>query len=369
MAENHVDLEVIYCSTHGVSNQFDRQFNSSFKWNIPILDGYNYYFFKNYALRPSLYSFWGLMNWGIIWHLLRSPKGILVINGWQYFIYVISIIVGKVRGHTVCLRGESPLSREKNRSFLKKITRKFILEYILFKFVDVFLYIGDQNKRFYKFFGVPDEKLLFSPYSVDNDRFQKHLSVNSDEKEKIRSLLGLPKNKIIILYSGKYIAKKRPLDLLESALLLDNKKYAIIFMGEGEMRKHMEDFILKHELKDIYLTGFINQLEITNYYSASDIFVMCSDADETWGLSINEAMNSGLPIVASNEIGCTTDLVKHGYNGFVYPMGNVVELSKYLNKLMNEDHLRIAFGQQSLEIIKGYSYETIIRNLKTIDTL
>lgn len=360
--DKHLDLTVLYCSRQGVEVALDRQFNANVRWDIPILEGYRHFFVKNYAPQPSLYSFWGLQNWGIIKHLWKSPKSVLVVNGWGYLINLVAIVAGKFMGHTVCLRGESPLLLEKQKTARSLRFRKVVLGKLLFRIIDCFLYIGQQNKQFYQFYQIPESKLIASPYSVDNQRFQSFLPKNEAEKQTRRRELGLPENRIIVLYSGKYIAKKRPMDLLKASISLP--ACAIVMLGEGELRPEMEQFISEHQLQDVILTGFVNQAEIPKYYAASDVLVMCSDANETWGLAVNEAMNLGLPVIVSDQVGSAQDLVKEGVNGFTYPMGNVAVLAEKLNLLLADSDFRTNAGRRSLEIIGHYSYAQIIQNLK-----
>lgn len=362
--DDDVDVTVFYCSKHGVEASLDRQFGANVSWNIPILEGYSHVFLKNYAPRPSLYSFWGLQNWGLIWHLWKAPKSALVVNGWQFLINIVAIVAGKLLGHIVCLRGESPLALEMKKSPRALRFRKVALGKMLFRFVDYFLYLGEQNKKFYQHYGVPESKLVASPYSVDNRRFQQFLSRSAEEKRALRRELSLPENQVIILCSGKYLPKKRPIDLLRASLALPPGKCTLVMMGEGVLRPEMEGFIEKNKLENVVLTGFVNQAEIPRYYAAADIFVMCSDAYETWGLAANEAMNLGLPLVLSDQVGCAEDLVEEGANGFTYPMGEVAVLAEKLNFLLADADFRDKAGRHSLRIIGRYSYEQIIQNLK-----
>ncbi|MBK7937527.1 MAG: glycosyltransferase family 4 protein [Lewinellaceae bacterium] len=365
--EKGVEVQVLYCSDQGLDHQIDRQFNTSVAWDIPILDGYRCRFLKNHASRPSVYSFWGLQNWGIIPFLWKAPKSILVVNGWGYLICLVAIVAGNLSGHTVCLRGESPISREQKKTPRSIGLRKLLLGKMLFRFVHRFLYIGKQNKAFYQFYGVSEKKLVFSPYAVDNERFQGLIPKNADEKKRLRQSLGLPENASIILYSGKYMAKKRPLDLLEAFARLQIPDGHLVMVGEGELRPQMEAFIRERRLNNVRLTGFVNQSEIPRYYAAADIFVMCSDADETWGLSVNEAMNLGLPVIASDEVGCAQDLVRPGENGFTYPVGDIDVLREKIRLLIRDKNGPAQFGRASLEIIRPYSYDVIIQHLKTLE--
>ena len=69
--------------------------------------------------------------------------------------------------------------------------------------------------------------------------------------------------------------------------------------------------------------GFLNQSEISRAYVAADCLVLPSDATETWGLVVNEAMASGLPCIVSNACGCAEDLVEPIRPDLCYPVGDI----------------------------------------------
>ena len=74
--------------------------------------------------------------------------------------------------------------------------------------------------------------------------------------------------------------------------------------------------------------GFLNQSEISRAYVAADCLVLPSDAKETWGLVVNEAMASGLPCIVSNACGCAEDLVEPIRPDLCYPVGDISALER-----------------------------------------
>jgi glycosyltransferase involved in cell wall biosynthesis len=123
----------------------------------------------------------------------------------------------------------------------------------------------------------------------------------------------------------------------------------------------MESFIAANQVKNVVLTGFVNQSKISEYYAIGDLFVMCSGAGENWGLSVNEAMNFNLPLVLSDLSGCADDLVKPGSNGYVFKTGNVAELAEKLKDVLLENKLTQAVS--SAELVQEYSYATVTKSL------
>jgi glycosyltransferase involved in cell wall biosynthesis len=360
-------VEAWYCSDESIKGDKDVQFGKAVKWDIPLLENYPYRFFRNMARKPSIHGgFFGLVNFGIVKALFRERKSVIVVTGWGYLSYVLVILFSRLAGHTLCLRCETPLKQEKLHSPSKLLLRKVLLKQLMFPLINKFLYVGKQNAAFCKYYGAREEDLVFSPYSVDNCRFDRSFNELQGQKDKLRQSLGIPIEHLVILFSGKYIQKKRPLDLLKAFKLLNSKKASLVMIGEGELRKEMELFILENQLENVYLTGFVNQSLIANYYAVGDVFVMCSEQGETWGLSVNEAMNFELPIVASDLVGSADDLVSPGVNGFTFPCGNVAELHKILDKFLGDSSLAKTMGRESKKIISRYSYPVIKNNLQTL---
>jgi glycosyltransferase involved in cell wall biosynthesis len=360
-----VELEVYYYSDVSTRGGVDKGFGKSIQWDVPLLEGYKSVYLKNYSSSKAMDCRFGdALNYGV-WKVLRkSQSPIVLINSWTYGSDLIVIFTAWIFGKKVWLRAESPLNQELQKKGWKQKIKHFVLKNVLFKFfISKFLYIGTQNKKFYNYMGVSDAKLLYTPYAVDNKKFDKQHQFLATQKDKIKTELAIPIASKVILYSGKYIAKKRPLDLVKAFELLTIPNVHLVLMGDGPLRQELEDYILDNAIPNIHLSGFINQSEIANYYTIADVFVMCSGVGETWGLSTNEAMNFGLPLVLSNTTGCSIDLVQHGLNGFVFQEGNYNEMAQCLDKVFSPAFDSEKAGLLSKQIIKNYSINTIKDNI------
>lgn len=360
------DVLVCYCSDYGVKAYQDKEFNQVIQWDIPLLEGYTSKFLKNKARNPGIgKGFFGLMNWEILKVLRTQPKSYIIVHGWGYFTNVLTLLMGKFYGHTVCLRGESPLNQELLNSPRKIGIRKFLFRRLLFPRISKFLYIGAQNKAFYQFYGIKEDQLIFAPYSIDNERFSQAYETYKDAKLELRKELNLPADRRIFLFSGKYIDKKRPLDLLAAFAQLNDPNAQLVFVGDGELRTEMEAFIKSQNVQNVTLTGFVNQTVIPKYYAIADVFVMCSQVGETWGLSTNEAMNFALPLILSDLTGSSSNLVEEGVNGYVFKMGDIPALAEKMRLMMQHtpEHLQ-QMGARSKTLIKTYSYDTIVASLE-----
>jgi len=130
---------------------------------------------------------------------------------------------------------------------------------------------------------------------------------------------------------------------------------SLVLVGTGETFEACRRYVSNRHLTGVHLLGFRNQAELPRLYAMGDVFVLPSE-DEPWGLVINEAMCSGLPIVASERVGAAADLVQPGYNGFRFPPGDRPALAQAL-RLALKDGAKERMGQASLEIIRGWGFE------------
>ena len=144
---------------------------------------------------------------------------------------------------------------------------------------------------------------------------------------------------LVVLFVGKFIAKKRPADIINALAILQqsttyNQQAVAVFVGSGELDHSLRD-LAQHENVCVHFAGFKNQSELPACYAAADVLVLPSDGGETWGLVVNEAMACGLPAIVSDAVGCAPDLIDAGQTGFVFPMGDTAALAKRIEQLAN----------------------------------
>lgn len=353
-----VETTVLYCEDT-TKGYFDKEFSRRINWDSPMLEGYNYVLLKNSWL-SWLGGFFRYSNTEIVNYLNSSRCDVLVVHGWNYFTSVFAILYAKWKGIPIWLRAENPLNQEILKPWYVKDLKRMILQNGLFRLVDRFLYIGQENKKFYLHYGVPEHKLDFWPYAVDNEALNR--AFPEFTKKKAREELQLPEG-FMILFCGKLIAKKNPWDLIKAFQKADLKGSILVLVGEGELRVPIHEYISNAGIKNILLPGFVNQSRLPLYYKAADVFVLPSGAGETWGLVVNEAMNFSLPIIVSNLAGCSADLVRSGENGHVYECGNILQLTDFLSRVYRDKAWLEKAGSRSSDLIKEYRYQVIIDQL------
>lgn len=358
-----IDVEVYYYSECGLQASFDKGFGKEVKWDIPLLDGYTYKFLKNSSASKSMDCKWfNAINFSILNVIRKTSSRIIVINGWSYFSDWLVIIAGVLFRKKIWVRADNPLSQEVKSGWKAKL-KKLILRKLLFPFFDKFLYVGTESKLFFEYYGALPDQLVFTPHAVNNAWFQDYYNDKLHLKSTFREQCNVPKDSFVFLMCAKFICEKNHYDIIKAFAKLKDQHSFLILVGDGPLKNDIHAYITTHQIKNILLTGFVNQSEIAKYYQISDCFILTS-SKETWGLSVNEAMNFALPIIISDACGCTFDLVEEGVNGLIYPVGNISLLEKaMMTMIQNPDFVRRAGLQSSIKINR-FTYQSIITNIK-----
>ena len=348
-----IPFEVWYLTDHGVRQSRDREFGKTFSWDLDTLSGYSYQFL-DVAPGATPASFWRCRLRESLRERLRNRRvNVLWIQGWQVAAYWQAVREAKAAGVELWLRGESndlsPVACWKRP--LKRLQLGW-----LFKRVDRFLYIGSANKRLYQKYGVPESHLYPTPYAVDNERFARQAASLRQQRGLLRRQWGIPEDAYCILFCGKFIPKKRPMDLVAAAHRLRQTgripHLHLLFVGSGmlggELRKVSRVVfdadspialatkgnadVQAGQRPPATFAGFLNQTDISKAYVAADCLALPSDSGETWGLVVNEALASGLQCVVSDACGCAEDLSRATKKVISFRCGDIVHFADQLTR-------------------------------------
>jgi glycosyltransferase involved in cell wall biosynthesis len=99
----------------------------------------------------------------------------------------------------------------------------------------------------------------------------------------------------------------------------------------------------------------------------ASVFVLPSKS-ETWGLSVNEALASGTPVLVSTQCGCAHDIVQEGINGYTFKSDNLNDLETKMLFFCNEKQ-RNYLAKNAAKSVSGFSFQSIKESLDKIITL
>jgi glycosyltransferase involved in cell wall biosynthesis len=309
----NVQLDVLFLSDYGYRAAIDPGFGVQVAWNIDLLSGYSHQFLTTteHLVRIDR-QLRTLIRW------LRSQDAVIVygyVKPWMLFAMVAcrSLRIPYIMRGESHPRGQSAGIR---RHLRNAVARKAVSASANT------LAIGQLNKDFYLQYGA--RRVTFAPYSVDDERFAHTPQIG---RSALLARWGLKDRRRVIIFCGKLIPRKRPLDLAAAVRLLPNE-VTTIFVGDGTMAECVQAALRPGSG---VVTGFVNQSELPSYFHAADILVLPSEA-EPWGLVINEAMAAGTLPVVSDRVGAAPDLVRG--IGEVYPCGDVTALAVALSRAL-----------------------------------
>ena len=330
LAAAGIKFEVWFLTPHAVEATFDREFGRTFAWDLDLLEGYPHRFLP-IEEGWRLDRFRGIRLRGR-WHDLFRAHGVthLWVEGWRFLENWLAVRAAHSEGIRVLLRGETH-GMAPESAFRRAWKRPLLHWY--FSRVDHFLCIGAANRRFYERHGVEAERLTRAPYCIDNARFAAAAAELAPQRAELRRRWSISPDAYAALFCGKLIKKKRPFDLLEAARIspiVAGRPVHLLYAGDGALAPALREGLAAPGAPRGTVTGFLNQTEIPQAFSAADCLVLPSDYGETWGLVVNEALASGLPAVISDHCGCAEDLGPPQGSQHVYACGDLHALARSL---------------------------------------
>lgn len=350
----NISIMVFYTWGEGSKTKHDPGFEKTIHWDIPLLDGYPFAWAKNVSGRPGTHRFNGIITPYLCsqvdnWH----ADAILVFGwAWQSHLKVIRHFKGKI---PVLFRGDSTLLS--NQFSWKTLFKSIFLPWV-YRHVDVALYVGSNNKAYFKKYGLAEDQLVFAPHAVDNIRFAAD---NSNEATRLRSVLGIDAAAELVLYAGKFEEVKN-IPLLVSAFIQLNKPNVhLLLLGNGRLEQELKSIAKGHN--NIHFMDFQNQSVMPSIYQACDLFCLPSTS-ETWGMGINEAMACGKAVLTSDRVGAAIDLIINQVNGAIFESGNIKDLQEKLDFLTGSIDRLIEMGNHSLSIINNWNLNETVKAIE-----
>lgn len=347
-----ISLTIYFCSKRGIEPTTDPGFEEEIVWDQPLLEGYEYKFLKNWR-DGSGDDIVGQVNPDVCRTLVRGDHDALWVHGYASMTNWLAVGTAILTNLPVVFRGESTLL---NQPHLHLRLAKRVILHLLFGRIDAFAAIGTLNREFYRSYGIPEGQIFHAPYSVDNEFFRTKRS-QLPPVEILRQEAGVPVDRPVVLFVGKLVERKRPSNLFQAFRLATSPEEAtLVYVGDGPKRDSLEELVKRQDRSgDVVFAGFQNQSKLPKYYEIADVFVLPS-VEENWGLVVNEAMNFGLPIVATDTVGASVDLVDEE-NGRVIPADNVDILAGALQEVLEDDERRTQMGKVSERRVQEWGIE------------
>ena len=295
----------------------------------------------------------------------RFRPAVVVVPGWASPAAWAAMHWCKQRGVAMVCLSESTAWDEPPSSWKLALKKR-----LLRRFASAL--VGGQRHRDYLVqLGFAPDRIFFGYDAVDNDYFATSSDTIRANATSVRREHNLPEN--YFLASARFVEKKNLAWLLDAYAQYRNRvgapAWSLVLLGDGPLRPELERQRAALKLQDhVLLPGFKQYVELPAYYALAGAFIHPSTV-EPWGLVVNEAAASGLPLLVSDRCGCTPELVRDNVNGFtlnpfepLHLLGAQATVDK-LAKIAAPGFPRAAFAAASRQIVADWGPARFARGL------
>ena len=196
-----IDLKVYFCCDWGLRSYVDPEFKIPVEWDIPLVDGYAHEFLP-IARRPKRLSFWEVDNPSVGAALDRFQPDVVKTFGYAYRTNWRAAQWARQRRRPLLLYSDS--SGQNIVPWWKRFVKDILLRKF-YSYVDGALFVGDNNRRYHRRYGLPPDRLFLGVLPVDRRMMLKAVPDPASTRGEVRSRLGIPGDAFVVLFCGKYI--------------------------------------------------------------------------------------------------------------------------------------------------------------------
>lgn len=272
----------------------------------------------------------------LLWRLIKRDKIKLIhTSGWHGFVMLFVWGLSWIKKIPLFVELDTTLCNDQNGI---KNRIRHIFYPLLLSIPTCLLPAGKRGREFLQYYGVDKSKIVIHKMTVDVLGMMKSI-------DQLRNSI-IKSNDCIcrFLFVGRLIQRKNLAVLIKAFEIVTNQNSnsQLIIVGDGELRQ--EIIHASRNNSRIIVCGHLEGIDLQKQYALADVFVFPA-YKEPWGLVINEAMASSLPIIATGEVGCVDDLIVNELNGFLVSPDEPIEFAKKMLILAGSPLTRRDMGQ------------------------
>lgn len=305
---------------------------------------------------------------GLIRFLRKIVAGhpdLIIVSGYTPLVHIAVALYAWSRRVPVGLRSDTTLQHSRTaRASLRGVLKGFVLRVLLGVYSTVHP-VGTLAREYLLHYGVSKEQVFPFPYAVDNGWFCAESSAYHIRRSEVRRELGIAEDAFVVLGVLKFHEREDPITLvLGFAEFLAKRQDSshLLLVGDGPLRGEIESVIREKGIRHVTLPGYAPYSDLPKYYAVADVFVH-PGVGESWGVSVNESMACGVPVVLSDRIGSRVDLVREGETGFVFKTKDPISLAGCLTTMASDRKLCRTMGKKARVLVEDWGYEATERSI------
>jgi glycosyltransferase involved in cell wall biosynthesis len=231
----------------------------------------------------------------------------------------------------------------------------------LLRRADVFVTLSTEIAAELRTCGVPAASVLAIPNGYDPARF--HVPT-PEERHALRIRFGLPAEAPVAVFTGRLLRGKGLPSLMRAwrEIVRERPDAKLLVVGSGgdllgSCEQEIRQYAATHDLlRSVVFTGSVREVEA--YLRVADLFVFPT-LDEAFGISLLEAMASGLPCVATN-VGGIRDIIQDGETGHLIPPDDDCALRDSVLNVLTSQDLGRAMGLRAAQVaVEKYTRQRV----------
>lgn len=307
------------------------------KWDYGKIEFEHLFLKENFYRKPGDDSEIIHYNPDVFGSLRKFGPDVVITTGFNpTMLYAVFYTIISRKKHVAMSDGT--LCSEQELSWVHKAVR-----HIVYRYTSVFIGASSQTGNLFRSYSVDERSIFLSPLCVDNEAF----GTNKGKGKKYD-----------LLYCGRFVDRKNPLFVVQVLRKLRDShglEPSILFVGSGPLEEMTKKQLVSLRLERFRFQGFVSQSDLPELYASARIFLFPTLMDP-WGVVVNEACASGMPVIASPHAGASGELVIDGVNGYVCELNADIWAERVAGLLKDED-LYEKFRSGSIRLVAPYTFD------------
>ncbi len=235
---------------------------------------------------------------------------------------------------------------------------------LLMTSADAVVVYGDHVKRYLISEGVESSRIFVAAHAVDDSLYATEVSPNTlrDLRQKLR----INNDRHVILFLARLELEKGVEHLLDAFAKLPCNDAVLVMAGRGSAEDKVRAKARSLRVEDrVRFVGYVKPTDTVPYYALATVFVLPSITTRTfkepWGLVVNEALNQGVPVIATGAVGAVAGgLIQHGENGLIVPERDSQALAEALHLILSQPALRAEMCHEAHASIQKWDNDRMV---------
>lgn len=282
--------------------------------------------------------------------LFRSDLPDLIVSLYAQPSFLLGSTIARWRGVRTAFWAEVTFE-----SWVRRRLWKEMLKRIAFSRVDAVFGGGEEGRSFAMRYGTPAERAIALPHVIDSEYFRAGRLDALPERDAFRRNHGL--HGVTFVYVGRLWWGKGLGYLLDAFASLQRRvpfDVSLLLVGDGPDEDALKQRCDGEAIANVVFAGFQQRTELPRFLAAADVFVFPTLGDP-YGLVVDEAMASSLPVISTSAAGEIGERIEDGIHGFIVPAADANPLMHAMERMALDEGLRKRMGQVGAERMKDSS--------------